>query len=45
MPVSKKGIKKEHTQANDEREEQGILHPVKIAPTSPQWQYDLEIDD
>jgi len=33
MPVSKRGIKEEHNQANDEREQQGALHWVKIAAT------------
>ena len=37
MPVSKKGIKEEDNQANDERERQGILQLVKIAPINPQF--------
>ena len=33
-----KGIKEEGNKANLERERQGVLHPVKIAPTKSEDQ-------
>jgi len=45
MPVSKRGIKEERNQANHEREQQGALHWVKIAPTNDRSREAFGADD
>jgi hypothetical protein len=45
MPVPKRGIKEERNQANHEREQQGALHWVKIAPTKVQPKIALMVKD
>ena len=45
MSVFKIGINEECNQANHQRQHQGILCPVKIAPTNGEDQSTLRVDD
>ena len=45
MSVFKIGVNEEGNQANHQRQHQGILCPVKIAPRKRDSQRILEIDD
>jgi hypothetical protein len=45
MSVFKIGINEEGNQANHQRQHQGILCPVKIAPTYLQWRDNQGLND